>query len=77
MSGHSKWSSIKHKKAVVDAKRGQAFTKLIREITVAARLGGGDEQANHRLRAAIQFISVHQRFLRKCSVDTMSICMHV
>lgn len=53
MSGHSKWSSIKHKKAAVDAKRGKIFTKLIREITVAARLGGGDPTGNPRLRAAI------------------------
>jgi len=54
MSGHSKWSSIKHKKAATDAKRGKIFTKLIKEITVAARAGGGDESANPRLRAAIQ-----------------------
>jgi YebC/PmpR family DNA-binding regulatory protein len=53
MSGHSKWSSIKHKKAATDAKRGKIFTKLIKEITVAARMGGGDENANPRLRAAI------------------------
>ena len=53
MSGHSKWSSIKHKKAATDAKRGKIFTKLIKEITVAARIGGGDENANPRLRAAI------------------------
>lgn len=53
MSGHSKWSSIKHKKAATDAKRGKIFTKLIKEITVAARAGGGDESANPRLRAAI------------------------
>jgi len=53
MSGYSKWSSIKHKKAAVDAKRGKIFTKLIREITVAARLGGGDPTGNPRLRAAI------------------------
>lgn len=50
MSGHSKWSTIKHKKAALDAKRGQAFTKLIKEITVAARLGGGDPNGNPRLR---------------------------
>ncbi len=50
MSGHSKWSTIKHKKAAIDAKRGQAFTKLIKEITVAARLGGGDPAGNPRLR---------------------------
>src|SRR5690348_228558 len=53
MSGHSKWSSIKHKKAAVDAKRGKIFTKLIKEITVAARIGGGDLSANPRLRTAI------------------------
>ena len=53
MSGHSKWASIKHKKAAVDAKRGKLFTKLIKEITVAARMGGGDAAANPRLRTAI------------------------
>jgi YebC/PmpR family DNA-binding regulatory protein len=53
MSGHSKWSSIKHKKAARDAKRGKAFTKLIKEITIAARLGGGDLNANPRLRTAV------------------------
>ena len=53
MAGHSKWSQIKRKKAVVDAKRGQVFTKIIKEITVAARLGGGDEDANPRLRQAV------------------------
>lgn len=53
MSGHSKWSSIKHKKAARDAKRGKLFTKLIKEITIAARLGGGDVSANPRLRAAV------------------------
>jgi len=53
MSGHSKWSSIKHKKAARDAKRGKVFTKLIKEITIAARLGGGDANANPRLRTAV------------------------
>ncbi len=54
MSGHSKWSSIKHKKAIVDSKRGKVFTKLIKEITVAARMGGsGDPDANPRLRTAL------------------------
>ncbi len=53
MSGHSKWHSIKHKKAKVDAQRGRIFTKLIKEITVAARMGGGDPEANPRLRVAI------------------------
>src|SRR6185369_13781227 len=53
MSGHSKWSSIKHKKAAKDAKRGKIFTKMIKEITVAARMGGGDINANPRLRTAV------------------------
>jgi YebC/PmpR family DNA-binding regulatory protein len=53
MSGHSKWSSIKHKKALTDSKRGKVFTKLIKEITIAARLGGGDINANPRLRTAV------------------------
>ncbi len=54
MSGHSKWASIRHKKGAVDAKRGKIFSKLIKEITVAARLGGGDPEGNPRLRVAIQ-----------------------
>ena len=54
MSGHSKWHSIKHKKAAVDAKRGKAFSRVIKEITIAARLGGGDPDGNSRLRTAIQ-----------------------
>jgi len=53
MSGHSKWSSIKHKKGAADAKRGKIFTKLIKEITVAARMGGGDPDGNPRLRSAV------------------------
>lgn len=53
MAGHSKWAQIKHKKAHTDAKRGKAFTKLVKEITVAARLGGGDPDGNPRLRTAI------------------------
>ena len=53
MSGHSKWSTIKHKKAAKDAKRGKIFTKLIKELTVAARMGGGDLNANPRLRTAV------------------------
>jgi YebC/PmpR family DNA-binding regulatory protein len=53
MSGHNKWSTIKHKKGAADAKRGKIFTKLIKEITVAAKLGGGDAEGNPRLRAAI------------------------
>ncbi|MCX8118420.1 MAG: YebC/PmpR family DNA-binding transcriptional regulator [Desulfobacterota bacterium] len=54
MSGHSKWSTIKRKKGAADAKRGKLFTKLIREIMVAARVGGGDINANPRLRTAVQ-----------------------
>jgi YebC/PmpR family DNA-binding regulatory protein len=53
MSGHSKWKQIKHKKARADAERGKVFTRLIKEITVAARAGGGDDAANPRLRTAI------------------------
>lgn len=53
MSGHSKWSTIKHKKGAADAKRGKIFTKLIKEITVAARMGGGDPESNPRLRRAV------------------------
>ncbi len=53
MSGHSKWSTIKHKKAKLDAQRGKIFTKIIKELTVAARMGGGDPSANPRLRTAI------------------------
>lgn len=53
MSGHSKWATIKHKKAATDAKRGAAFTKIIRELTIAARSGGGDPTTNPRLRTAI------------------------
>ncbi len=54
MSGHSKWHSIRHKKAAADSKRGKIFTQLIKEISVAARLGGGDPDANPRLRTAVQ-----------------------
>ncbi len=53
MSGHSKWSTIRHKKGAADAKRGKIFTKLIKEITVAARMGGGDPESNPRLRTAV------------------------
>ena len=53
MSGHSKWSTIKHKKGAADAKRGKIFTRIIKEMTVAARMGGGDVNGNPRLRAAV------------------------
>ncbi len=53
MSGHSKWASIKHKKATTDARRGRLFSQLIKEIAVAARTGGGDVDSNARLRTAV------------------------
>ncbi|HIA78969.1 MAG TPA: YebC/PmpR family DNA-binding transcriptional regulator [Candidatus Marinimicrobia bacterium] len=53
MAGHSKWANIRHRKGVQDAKRGKLFTKIIKEITVAARIGGGDIDENHRLRKAV------------------------
>lgn len=53
MAGHSKWANIKHRKGAVDAKRGKIFTRLIKEITVAARMGGGDPDGNPRLRSAV------------------------
>jgi YebC/PmpR family DNA-binding regulatory protein len=53
MSGHSKWASIKHKKGALDAKRGKVFTKIIREMSIAARIGGGDVASNPRLRTAV------------------------
>src|ERR1041384_7147181 len=53
MSGHNKWSTIKHKKGAADAKRGKVFTRIIKEMTIAARLGGGDIDGNPRLRSAV------------------------
>ena len=53
MSGHSKWATIKHKKGAADAKRGKIFTRLIKEVMVAARMGGGNPDGNPRLRAAV------------------------
>lgn len=67
MSGHSKWSSIKHKKGAADARRGKIFSKLIKEITVAARMGGGDPNANPRLRAAV--ISAKSENMPKENID--------
>ncbi|MFO0612435.1 MAG: YebC/PmpR family DNA-binding transcriptional regulator [Polyangiaceae bacterium] len=60
MSGHSKWATIKHKKGATDAKRGKIFTKLIKEITVAARMGGGDPTGNPRLRKSINDAKAQQ-----------------
>ena len=57
MSGHSKWSTIKRKKGVADAKRGRIFTKVIKEVTIAARMGGGDPDGNPRLRSAMAALS--------------------
>jgi len=54
MAGHSKWAQIKHKKAAIDARRGRLWTRLVREVTVSARLGGGDPEGNARLRSAIE-----------------------
>lgn len=59
MSGHSKWSTIRHKKGAVDAKRGKIFTKIIKEVTVAARMGGGDAEGNPRLRRAIDLAKLN------------------
>jgi YebC/PmpR family DNA-binding regulatory protein len=67
MSGHSKWSTIKHKKAAKDAKRGKVFTKLIKEITVAARLGGGDINGNPRLRTAV--LTARQNSMPSDNID--------
>jgi YebC/PmpR family DNA-binding regulatory protein len=67
MSGHSKWSTIKHKKAAKDAKRGKLFSKIIKEITVAAKLGGGDLNANPRLRTAVN--SAKQQSMPHDNVD--------
>ena len=53
MAGHSKWANIKHRKGAQDAKKGKVFTKIIKEITVAARLNGGDQESNPRLRRAV------------------------
>ena len=61
MSGHSKWHSIKHKKGAADAKRGKIFTRLIKELTVAARAGGGDPDSNPRLRTQKTSKRVKQR----------------
>ena len=67
MAGHSKWAGIKHKKAVVDAQRGKIFSKVIRELTAAARLGGGNPEGNPRLRLAVQ--KAREANLPKDTVD--------
>ena len=67
MSGHSKWSTIKRKKGATDAKRGKIFTKLIKEITVAAKMGGGDPDANPRLRTAV--LSAKSENMPKDNID--------
>ena len=67
MSGHSKWSTIKHKKAQKDARRGKLFTKLIKEITIAARMGGGDINSNPRLRTAV--VTARQNSMPSDNID--------
>ena len=67
MAGHSKWAGIKHKKAIVDAQRGKVFSKVIREITAAARLGGGSVEGNPRLRLAVQ--KAREANLTKDAID--------
>jgi len=67
MSGHNKWSSIKHKKGAADARRGKVFSKLIKEITVAARMGGGDINSNPRLRTAV--IAAKQENMPKDNIE--------
>ena len=67
MSGHSKWSTIKHRKAAQDAKRGKAFTKLIKELTIAARIGGSDLDANPRLRTAVA--NAKSQSMPKANID--------
>ena len=64
MAGHSKWANIQHRKGRQDAKRGKVFTKIIKEITVAARLGGGDTNMNPRLRAAVALAKEENMSLR-------------
>ena len=68
MAGHSKWANIKHRKAAADAKKGKVFTRLIKEITVAAKLGGGDPNANPRLRLAMD--KAREAHMTKDSVQT-------
>jgi len=67
MSGHNKWSTIKHKKGAADAKRGKVFSKIIKEITIAARMGGGDPEGNPRLRTAV--LAARQANMPKDNVD--------
>ncbi|MDN5753942.1 MAG: YebC/PmpR family DNA-binding transcriptional regulator, partial [Nitrosospira sp.] len=67
MAGHSKWANIKHKKAAQDAKRGKIFTRLIKEITVAARMGGGDPASNPRLRLAVD--KAYEQNMPKDNID--------
>ena len=74
MSGHSKWSTIKRKKGVIDAKRGQLFTKLTREIMVAARQGGPDVEMNFRLRLEPAFASRLARQVEALSVQPALEC---
>ena len=76
MAGHSKWKQIKHKKAATDAKRSKVWTKVIKELTVAARIGGGDVNANPRLRLALDKAkAAHVRVSRSgCSIACRRVC---
>ena len=80
MSGHSKWATIRRKKAVIDAKRGKMFTKLIKELTIAAREGGGDPDANPRLRLAVDNAKAvknrNQDCLSDCGKGKCNQCRH-
>lgn len=67
MSGHNKWSTIKHKKGAADAKRSKIFSKIIKELTVAARMGGGDPEGNPRLRTAVN--TTHGANMPKDNID--------
>ena len=71
MSGHNKWSTIKHKKGAADAKRGKVFTKLIKELTVAARDGGGDPVGNSKLRMIIDKAKAANMTIKK-AMDKLS-----
>lgn len=72
MAGHSKWANTRHRKAAQDAKRGKIFTKIIRELVTAAKLGGGDPDANPRLRAAVD-----KALSNNMTRDTLSAQLHV
>ena len=75
MAGHNRWSSIRHKKSIQDVKRGKLFTKLMREIMVAARLGGGDPDANPRLKNAIAAAKAANKSSSSLEIVNIMICV--